>query len=131
MRATLAVTLLSVCFASAAPLFAAGQADVIEAAGVLEQAVREHPKNSELYLHLGFIYKKLGRSEDAEKAFQSAVANDPHKAEGFFMLGLLYEKKGDRAKALAAWKSCAQYATEDGMKDTAQRHIHLLETTQH
>lgn len=107
----------------------AAQDDVVEARGILEKAVKEYPLNSELHVHLAFVYKKLGLTEDAQKEFEEAVRMKPSKAEAHYMLGLLYEKKGLRGKAKSAWKACAEHAKEESMKETAARHLHLLEST--
>lgn len=96
---------------------------------VLVQAIQAHPGNAELEVHLGFVDQKLGDVEGAQKAFEQAVKDDPKKAEAFYMLGLIYEKKGMNAQALQAWKSCLASAKEPGMRQTAQKHLHLLETT--
>jgi tetratricopeptide (TPR) repeat protein len=112
----------------AAPARAA-QDDVVQARGIIEAAVKDYPKNAELRVHLGFIYKKLGLTDDAQREFEESARLEPAKAEASYMLGLLYEKKGLREKARAAWKACAENATEEGMKETAQRHLHLLDST--
>ena len=85
--------------------------------------------NAELHVHLAFIYKKLGLTDDAQREFEEAVRAEPAKAEASFMLGLLYEKKGLRDKARASWAACAEHATDEGMKETAQRHLHLIDST--
>ena len=122
-----------ICFAlgvagwSGVAAFAGVDADMAEARSVLEAAVQAHPQNAELYVHLGFAYRKLEKADDAQKAFEKAIEIDPKKAEAHYMLGLIYEKKNINDKALSAWKSCLSAAKDEGMKDTAQRHIHRLE----
>ncbi len=117
-----------------APLAAraeSAKSDLVDAKNVLEQAVQQHPNNAELRVHLGFAYKKLGDADNAQKQFEAAAKDDPSNAEVFYMLGLIYEKKGQKEEAASAWKSCAAAAKEPGMKQTAQKHLHLLEATKH
>jgi len=121
--------LLLLSLLAAAPAFAARAEDLREAKSVLEQAVAAHPGNAELRVHLAFVDQKLGDAAGAQREFEQAVKDDPTKAEARYMLGLLYEKQGAKDKALGEWKACLAAASDEGMKETAQRHIHLLEAT--
>lgn len=127
---TAALAALSLA-AAARPALAAREQDVKEALSALEQAVKDHPKNAELHVDLAFAYKKLGRVDDAQAQFEAAVADDPTKAEAHYMLGLIYEKKALRDKAVAAWQACLAATADPGMKETAQRHLHVLAATKH
>jgi Flp pilus assembly protein TadD len=51
-----------------------GAGDVRGAAGVLEQARSEFPKDIEVLLDLGVVYEKLGRGPEAMSAYSQAVA---------------------------------------------------------
>lgn len=95
-------------------------------ASELEQALILQPANVDLHVKLGFAYTRLGRADDAQRAFESAVRLDPNRAIAHYMLGLVYEKKGMKDRAVAAWKACLSTATEQGMKDTALKHINNL-----
>lgn len=105
----------------------ASQKDLEIAKGVLEEALKEHPKNAELHTLLGFVFRKMEKLEDAERAFSEAVAANPDKAEAHLMLGMLREKKGLKKEALASWRACLATAKQQGMRETAQRHIDQLE----
>jgi cellulose synthase operon protein C len=119
--------LLSVLMSAPLLAAAAPSADLEVARGVLEKALREHPRNAELHTLLGFVFRKMERFDDATASFSSAVKANPRKAEAHYMLGMLHEKAGRRAEALAAWKACLESAAEDGMRQTAQRHLSVLE----
>lgn len=92
----------------------------------LEQALTLQPANVELHVKLGFTYTRLGRADDAQRAFESAVKLDPRKAIAHYMLGLIYEKKGLKDKAIEAWRACLATAAEQKLKDTAVKHLNNL-----
>ena len=92
----------------------------------LEDAIRLKPADVDLRVKLGFAYTRLGKADEAQRAFESAVSLDPKKAIAHYMLGLVYEKKGLTAQALAAWKACLENTQDPRMRDTAVRHIHHL-----
>ena len=92
----------------------------------LEEAVKLKPAEVDLRVKLGFAYTRLGKADEAQRAFESAVSLDPKKAIAHYMLGLVYEKKGLTVQALAAWKACLDNTLYPRMRDTAKRHIHHL-----
>lgn len=118
---------LAVACAFALPAAAAPSADLEVARGVLEDALKKHPANAELHTLLGFVFRKMDRFDAAAASFAAAVKANPRKAEAHYMLGMLHEKAGRRAEAKAAWAACLEAATEPGMKETAQRHLSVLE----
>jgi cytochrome c-type biogenesis protein CcmH/NrfG len=95
-------------------------------AAELEEAVKTDPNNIELYIRLGFVYSKLEKVGDAQRAFENAVRLDPKRAIAHYMLGLIYEKKGLRDNAIAAWKACLENASEPRLRETALKHLHHL-----
>jgi len=101
-------------------------AELNATAAGLERDLLLQPNNVDLHVKLGFTYTKLGRADDAQRAFENAVRLDPRKAIAHYMLGLVYEKKGLREKAIAAWKACLDTATEQRLKDTALKHLNNL-----
>lgn len=92
----------------------------------LEQQILQQPGNADLHAKLGFTYTRLGRADDAQRAFENAVRLDPKKAIAYYMLGLIYEKKGLRDKAITAWKACLEHAQEQRLRDTAVKHLNNL-----
>lgn len=100
--------------------------EVLRVKAVIEGAIREEPANSELWVHLGLVNRKLDRLEEARQAFERAAELNPRNANAHFMLGLLYEKTGQKDRAVAAWEGCLQNATEDGMRGIAEKHLKVL-----
>jgi Tfp pilus assembly protein PilF len=100
--------------------------DVIQAKDIIQEAAKKYPHNAELQLQLGFIFKKLGKFKDSQKAFEESVKIDPHLVEGHYMLGLIYEYNKESKEALAAWQACLKWATDPGTKNTALVHIHHI-----
>lgn len=101
-------------------------AELTATAAQLEQALLLQPDSTDLHVKLGFTYTRLGRADDAQRAFENAVRLDPGKAIAHYMLGLIYEKKGLRDKAVAAWRACLATAAEQPMRDTALKHLNNL-----
>ncbi|MDA8132490.1 MAG: tetratricopeptide repeat protein [Elusimicrobia bacterium] len=101
-------------------------AELRQTAAELEQALILKPTDVDLYVKLGFAYTRLGRADDAQRAFESAARLDPQRAIAHYMLGLIYEKKGLKDQAIASWKSCLETAKEQHLKDTALKHINNL-----
>lgn len=101
--------------------------DAIRAKAAIEEAVKKDPANAELWLHLGFAFKKLDDADGAQKAFEKVVELNPKSASAHYMLGLIYEKKKMKEQAIAAWKACLANATEDSMKEIAQKHLGHLQ----
>ena len=96
-----------------------------QAAG-LEADARNNPADIELHIRLGFIYTKLERVDDAQRAFENAARLDPKRAIAHYMLGLIYEKKGMTARAIASWQACLDNAGGGRLGETARKHLHHL-----
>ena len=96
------------------------------AVAALEQAVRTDPNNAELWLHLGFAYRKLDRIDQAQNAFEKTAALDPRNQDALYMLGLIYEKKRQTQEALEAWKKYLAAAGDSEKRGVAEKHIHHL-----
>ncbi len=114
---------------AASPVAAVPSANEEQAIHVLERGVNEYPDNAQLWISLGFAYRKSGDIDHAENAFLRAARLNPRDAESNYMLGLIYEKKHLKLKAEEAWKACLAAAASEGMKDTAKQHLHVLQTT--
>lgn len=95
-------------------------------AAALEQQARANPKDTAVFLKLGFTYSRLKQADDAQRAFETVVSLDPKKAIAHYMLGLIYEKKALRDRAIAAWRACLETAADPQMRATAERHLHHL-----
>jgi len=100
--------------------------ELTKAAGHLEEAVRQHPDDVELYIYLGMTYTRLDKADAAQQAFETVVRLDPKRGIAHYMLGLIYEKKGLKDKATAEWRACLETAVEPRMRETARKHLHHL-----
>src|ERR1051325_6151565 len=96
------------------------------AAAALEQAVKTDPSNAELWLHLGFAYRKTGQIDQSQSAFEKAAALNPHEPDAFYMLGLIYESKHDEQAAEKAWKSYLAAESDASKRVVAEKHLHHL-----
>src|SRR5262245_45255331 len=96
------------------------------AVAALEQDVKTDPNNAELWLHLGFAYRKLGKIDDAQKAFEKSSTLNPRATDAFFMLGLIYESKHQTADAEKAWKAYLASETDGTKREMAEKHLHHL-----
>jgi len=96
------------------------------AVDVLKENVVKDPSNPELWLHLGFAYRKQGNLPQACEAFEKAISLDPQNQESLFMLGLLYEKSNKTSEALRVWKQYLATSTDPDKRAMAEKHIHQL-----
>jgi cytochrome c-type biogenesis protein CcmH/NrfG len=96
------------------------------AVAALEQDVKTDPNNAELWLHLGFAYRKSGQMDKAQGAFEKVVAMDSHNRDALFMLGLIYESKHQTQDALRVWKDYLAAETDAEKRQIAEKHIHHL-----
>ncbi|MCG2725250.1 MAG: tetratricopeptide repeat protein [Elusimicrobia bacterium] len=130
MKFILLLLLLAVTFAVAASPnadeLAEARQEMQKIAANLEENIKLEPEKVDLYVQLGFIYSKLDKIDEAQKAFENAVRLDPKNAKSHFMLGLIYEKKGLKNKAIAAWQSCLDNAVKKKTRKIAIKHLHFL-----
>ena len=101
-------------------------AELTTTAAKLELALITQPNNVEFHIKLGFTYTRLGKADDAQRAFENAVRLDPKKAIAHYMLGLIYEKKNLKDKAIAAWRACLDTAVDPHLRETAIKHLNTL-----
>ncbi len=92
----------------------------------LEQDLKTDPTNAELWLHLGFAYRKLDQVDNAQRAFEKASSLNPRNREALYMLGLIYEKKNQTQAALQAWKRYVAEETDPEKRSVGEKHIHHL-----
>lgn len=111
---------------AAVPVVAAGPADKQDAVSALEQDVKTNPNNPELWLHLGFAYRKVDQLDKAQAAFEKVSALDANNKDSLYMLGLIYEKKQQKADALKVWKHYLIIETDPEKRAVADKHIHQL-----
>ncbi len=123
------IALLTLLFLSVSP---PGQtADIAgdpreRAASALEQSLKTDPNNPELWVHLGFAYRKLGQIDQAQSAFEKATHLNPQNTEAFYMLGLIYESKHETQAAQKAWQSYLLAEKDVEKRAVAEKHLHHL-----
>ncbi|MCL1817305.1 MAG: tetratricopeptide repeat protein [Spirochaetaceae bacterium] len=72
-----------------------------EAAGILEGALAQEPRNEKIYLYLGIIYEQLGIRQKAVDIMQKGLEVTVfHKADLFFNIGNNYDGMGEAEKAV-------------------------------
>jgi len=89
--------------------------DTAKAVGILNSAVREHPRDVQLWVGLGnaLVDHAGSLTPASEYAYQHAAALAPgHPAPVFFM-GLALARSGERDGALALWKELLASAPAD------------------
>jgi serine/threonine-protein kinase len=86
---------------------------------LLEQAVRDTPRDAIAQSTLGMLYAKKKLSDKAISRIQSALALSPDDPNVLAIVGLAYEDMGDRAEALQYVEKSLQkgYSLED-LKNT-------------
>lgn len=102
------------------------QAQKEQAAQALEQAVKTAPNNAELWVHLGFAYRKTNDMAKSKDAFEKAISIDPKNQDALFMLGLIYENNKQTADALRVWKQFLESNPDPSKREVAENHIHHL-----
>lgn len=102
------------------------QGDNERAVAVLEQAAKADPNNAELWVHLGFAYRKGGQMDQSQGAFEKAVALNPRSRDALYMLGLIYEQKHQKQDALKVWNEYLQAENDAEKRNAAEKHIHHL-----
>lgn len=73
----------------------------LEAARLLEQAVRAEPANADARLQLGLALLALGRLDEAEAAFRRTLALAPGYADARIGLARVAQRRGDFRRGLA------------------------------
>ena len=80
---------------------------------LLRQAVALDPANPLLYSHLGDLYSRAGRPDDAFKLYQDAVKKGIRTAWLYSRLGQMYLRRGNPQEAIAHFESAATMNPHD------------------
>jgi tetratricopeptide (TPR) repeat protein len=90
-----------------------------------EEASRQLPGRAELQYNLGDVYMKLGRPDDAKRAFEAALsgADDALKARDYFNLGNALASLQQKQDAAAAYR---QALKADPHFEPARHNLELL-----
>ena len=98
----------------------------VRAAAALEKDLKADPDNSELWIHLGFAYRKTDDLPRAQAAFEKALVLNPKSTESLYMLGMIYESKGQKAEAQKTWNTYLTLENDATKRAVAEKHIHHL-----
>ncbi len=98
----------------------------LRATAALEQAVKTDPNNPDLWIPLGFAYRKMEQLDRATQAFEKAAVLNPKSQEALYMLGLIYEKQNRKADARRVWKQYLDATTDPEKRSMAEKHLHQL-----
>ena len=85
-----------------------------------EKKCQQSPNNLMAHHHLGLVYLKAGRVDDAIKMLERAIEIDPMSGESMINLGAIYFGKGDLAKAQELNEEAIRV-----MPETAQAHANM------
>lgn len=108
-----------------------------EAADKFKAAIALEPNNASFYLHLGLIYKDMGRFADSVQQLEKAIALGDRDVRTYATLAFTYEAlavstpaplsaKAYWEKALAAWNTTLALETDPVKKGMAQKHIERI-----
>jgi cytochrome c-type biogenesis protein CcmH len=86
-----------------------------DAIGILENAIRRYPRNSELWIGLGnaLVDQAGGITPAAELAYERAEEAAPGHPAAPFFYGLALARSGDREGALKLWRGILAKAPKD------------------
>jgi choline-sulfatase len=90
-----------------------GSVPVPRQISMLRQAVALDPANASLYSHLGDLYSRAGRPDDAMKLYQDAVKKGIRTAWLYSRLGQMYLRRGNPQEAIAHFESAATMNPHD------------------
>lgn len=79
----------------------------------LEQLVTRFPRQAKFEEQLAQTYLRLGKTEEAEAAWQRVVALQPNSQSAYTNLARLYEQNDERAKALQAYLKLTRLRPDD------------------
>jgi len=97
--------------------------DAAEAARLAERAMAADPAYAPVYDLAGAAYTKLGRADEARKAFETSLTFDAHDSTAYTNLGLLAMEAGDRTVARgyfaeALWLTPNSAVAREGLSRT-------------
>lgn len=78
--------------------------DVGAALAIHEQLVRANPKLDQAWVNMISLYARLGRSAEAEQAFERAVALTPNRADAYYNFGVFCYSQRRWAQARSAFE---------------------------
>lgn len=93
----------------------ARRGNTADAAGILRSAVREHPRDPQLWIGLGnaLVDHAGSLTPAADFAYRQAAELAPAHPAAPFFLGLALARSGDRARAVKLWRETLAQAPAD------------------
>ena len=101
--------------------------EVIEAVKELRSAIEIRPDFIQAVDKHGVALFRLNRIQEAVKQFNRVLELDPTYMESRLNLGLAYMKQGKTAEAIEQFKIILEQSTDEGLKESAQRYLEILE----
>ncbi len=90
------------------------------------RALLLNPESPSLLDLMGTVYMIMGNLTDAEKFYLQAKQIAPNQAEILYHLGQLYMEKGDQQNALYYLQQAAIFATDNRIRENANRLIRQI-----
>lgn len=81
---------------------------LVQSLGFFERALVQTPSNANAHFNVGFVCEELGRSQDAEIAFNAAIAIDEKMDRAWYGLGLALVRQQRFAESLVAFERNTQ-----------------------
>ncbi len=101
--------------------------DWATAESLLNDAVKDDPKNYQALFYLGYVYNATGRSAEAIEAYRKAVAVQPGVIEVNLNLGILLAQKGSPEAAKYLRLAMQEKPTPEQKQVLASAWTHLAE----
>jgi Flp pilus assembly protein TadD len=85
-------------------------------------ALRDQPNDAKILQNIGIAYSKIGRVEEAMRAYRRALEVAPEQSGAHYGLAFLLLKRGDRAGAMNHLESFLHRPPGDGEMERWVRH---------
>jgi Flp pilus assembly protein TadD len=85
-------------------------------------ALRDQPNDPRILQNIGIAYSKIGRVEEAMRAYHRALAVAPEQSGAHYGLAFLLLKRGDRAGAMSHLESFLTTPPTNGEMERWVRH---------
>ena len=99
----------------------------IPAFQILENGIKEYPKNAQLYYYRALVFGKMNRNAAQIIDLQKSIELDPSYYMSYYQLGLAYEKIKDERSALVAYERFLSIEPDekDLIKEVQQKVMNL------
>jgi hypothetical protein len=80
-----------------------------EAFRLLNEAVRQYPKDIEVLVRLAFLYQERGEFERARVLYETALSENPQQSVAAVNLGAIYARENQVERAIELWVTALDY----------------------